>query len=114
MRDLHSQPDARSLSSETMLGECLAPPRRVPRTVETTIIGTGIVDGASPGTIIMLELEASAPDGASAEMVFMSGHWNQCPAHAFVKALLIAVWTRSFQGHSSDTRDLPTSSERAC
>jgi hypothetical protein len=114
MRDLHSQPDARSLSSETMLGECLAPPRRVPRTVETTIIGTGIVDGASPGTIIMLELEASAPGGASAEMVFMSGHWNQCPAHAFVKALLLAVWTRSFQGRSGDTRDLPTSSGRAC
>jgi hypothetical protein len=114
MRALHSRPDARSFSDETILGECLAPPQRVPRTVETTITGTRTVDGAGPGAIIMFELEAAARGAAGAEMVFMSGHWNQCPAHAFVRALLLAVWTRSFQGHSGDTRDLPASSGRAC
>jgi len=38
-----------------------------------------------------------APNSPDAEMVFMRGHWNACPAHAFVTGLLLAVWRRSLQ-----------------
>jgi hypothetical protein len=27
----------------------------------------------------------------------MRGHWNACPAHAFVTRLLLTVWRRSVQ-----------------
>jgi hypothetical protein len=48
------------------------------------------------GTLVVLELEAArARAGAGGGLEFMAGHWAQCPAAAFVPALLRAVWERA-------------------
>ncbi|MBO0734472.1 MAG: hypothetical protein J2P49_09195 [Methylocapsa sp.] len=93
MRQLRAEPHAGLLSIDAVLGRCLAPPARVPRTIESNVpFGTGEL---RPGTLAILKLdngEATAPGG---EAVFMAGHWNSCPAQAFVTALLQEVWRRS-------------------
>jgi hypothetical protein len=97
MRALRALPTAGSLSDEAVLWQSLTPPKQVPRMVEARF-DTPLVAGAlSAGTILMLKLETAGPRAPDAEMVFMRGHWNACPAHAFVTGLLLAVWRRSLQ-----------------
>jgi hypothetical protein len=97
MRQLRAAPTARSLSGDAVLGQCLAPPTRVPRTVETRL-ETPVVDGSlREGAVLVLQLATAAAQAPDAETVFMRGHWNACPAHAFVTRLLLTVWRRSVQ-----------------
>jgi hypothetical protein len=97
MRRLRCEPNAESFSDEAVLWQCLVPPKQVPRAVEVPF-ETPLVKGAlSIGSILMLQLEAAWPRAPDAELVFMHGHWNACPARAFVTRLLLVVWRRSLQ-----------------
>ena len=97
MRELRAAQTAASLCDDAVLCQCLAPPRQVPRTVETPF-ETPIVDrGLRAGAILFLRLTAAGTQAPDPEMVFMHGHWNACPARAFVTGLLLTVWRRSFQ-----------------
>jgi hypothetical protein len=95
MRQLRALPDAASLSDDAVLGRCLAPPKQVPRTVEASLASPFFAGEMQPGALVMLQLDAAEPSTPGAETVFMQGHWNACPAQAFVTALLQAVWHRS-------------------
>jgi hypothetical protein len=97
MQQLRALPTATSLSDDAVLGQCLAPPKQVPRTVEALFATPLVKDPLAAGTIVMLQLEAAKPKVPDAEMTFMRGHWNACPARDFVTALLQTVWRRSLQ-----------------
>jgi hypothetical protein len=98
MRQLRALPTATSLSDDALLGQCLAPPKQVPRTVEAPFATPLVKDPLAAGAIVMLQLEAANPQAPDAEMTFMRGHWNACPARDFVTGLLQTVWRRSLQG----------------
>jgi hypothetical protein len=97
MRQLRALPTATSLSEDAVLGQCLVPPKQVPRTVEAPIETPFVKRPLGAGAIVMLQLEAAWPRAPDAEMIFMRGHWNACPARDFVTALLQTVWRRSLQ-----------------
>jgi hypothetical protein len=97
MRDLRAQPNPKSLDDNAVLWRCLLPPKQVPRTVEAALQTPFVGKPLQPGTVVMLQLEAAGPGAPDAELVFMRGHWNQCPASAFVCALLRSAWHRSLQ-----------------
>ena len=95
MRQLRASPAAKSLTEDAVIWQCLAPPEQVPRTVEAPLVSPLVCGSMSAGTVLLLQLEAAGPQAPDAEMVFMRGHWNACPARAFVIALLQTVWRRS-------------------
>jgi hypothetical protein len=95
MRDLRAAPDAESLGEDEVLARCLAPPRQAPRTVETTLATPVAAKNLRPGTLVMLRPREAWPRAPRPEMAFMHGHWNACPAQAFVTELIRAVWRRS-------------------
>jgi hypothetical protein len=97
MRQLRALPPAKSLGEDVVLWRCLAPPKRVPRTVEAALETPLVSDQLSAGTVVMLEPASAGLQAPDAEMVFMRDHWNACPARAFVTELLLAVWRRSLQ-----------------
>jgi hypothetical protein len=101
MRDLRALPHPASLGDDAVLWKCLAPPKQVPRTVETLTSSPFVDSAIRPGSIVILQLGAAGPCAPDAEMVFMRGHWNACPAAAFVTALLRSVWHRSLKGSGS-------------
>ena len=97
MRALRALPHAQSLGDDAVLWQSLAPPKQVPRTVEAPLATPLTEEPLQPGTIVLLQLEAAGPSAPGAEMVFMQGRWNACPARAMVIALLRSVWHRSLK-----------------
>jgi hypothetical protein len=98
MRELRAASAPTSLDEDAVLALCLAPPRQVPRTAEGPF-ETPVVDrGLCAGTVLVLQLAKAGTQAPDPEMVFMHGHWNACPARAFVPGLLLAVWHRSLEG----------------
>ncbi|HEV7910068.1 MAG TPA: hypothetical protein VGP28_03070 [Methylocella sp.] len=97
MRQLRALSDATSLGDDAVLGRCLAPPKQVPRTVEASLASPFVAGEMPPGALVMLKLDAAEPSTPGAGTVFMHGHWNGCPAWAFVTALLQSVWHRSLR-----------------
>jgi hypothetical protein len=95
MRDLRATPDALSLGEDAVLARCLAPPRQVPRMAAAMLATPATPKHLRPGTLVMLRLREAGPRAVGPETVFMHGHWNACPAQAFVTELLRAVWRRS-------------------
>jgi hypothetical protein len=94
MRALRPTAEAAALGDDAVLARCLRPPRQAPRTVDAPLSSPSAGE-LKPGAIILLRLERAWPPAPDAEMIFMRGHWNACPAAEFVAALLIAVWRRS-------------------
>lgn len=47
------------------------------------------------GTLVLLDLEAAREKDPGPGIIFLTGTWAQCPAHAWVPALLRAVWERA-------------------
>jgi hypothetical protein len=95
MRALRALPTATSFSDDAVLGQCLAPPKQVPRTVEAPFETPFVRDSLKAGAIVMLQLGTAGSKAPDGEMVFMRDHWNACPARAFVTELLKMVWQRS-------------------
>jgi hypothetical protein len=95
MRALRAAPDAASLGEDAVLARCLAPPRQVPRMAEAMLATAVTPKRLRPGTLVMLRLREAGPRAPGPGTVFMHGHWNACPAQAFVTELVRAVWRRS-------------------
>jgi hypothetical protein len=95
MRQLRGLRAARSFSDDAVLGQCLASPKQVPRTVEVPFDTPFVHDSVNVGAILMLQLGKARAQAPDLEMVFMHDHWNVFPARAFVTALLRNVWHRS-------------------
>jgi hypothetical protein len=77
-------------SADDAVRACLFAPQRVLR--QATAKGGTVAGEVRPGTLVLLELEKAREASPGAETVFMAGTWAECPAGAFVAALLRAVW----------------------
>jgi hypothetical protein len=53
---------------------------------------------------VLLELEKAREASPDAVTVFMAGTWAECPAGAFVAALLRAVWDGALAAESAEKR----------
>lgn len=94
MRQLTAEPGLRSrLSAEAMLASCLVAPVSVLR--QATELAVRPAGELRPGTLVVLELEAARARHPGPELALMTESWSRCPAHAWVPALLRAVWARA-------------------
>ena len=57
--------------------------------------GATIAGAVRPGTLVVLELDAARAHTPGRDVELMTGTWAQCPAAAFVPALLRVVWERA-------------------
>jgi hypothetical protein len=101
MRELWSDPRWRSRPADAVVEQCLFAPPNVLR--QATMPGATIVGEVRPGTLVMLELEAARVRTPGRDVELMTGTWAQCPAVAFVPALLRAVWARAAAAPTTET-----------
>jgi hypothetical protein len=90
MRNLaRSGSTLKELTPEQAAAKVLRAPRRVIREAQDSaaLPDARIRDRA----LVLISVEA-ARRGGSDPGAFFVGHWNQCPAHAFVPALLGRIW----------------------
>jgi hypothetical protein len=99
MRELWAEPRWRS-SADAVVAQCLFAPPSVLR--QATMPGATVAGAVRAGTLVMLELDAAHERSGGADIEFMVGHWAQCPAAAFVPALLRAVWEQAAGGPASE------------
>lgn len=92
-------PSTNMLRRDNVVARCLKAPESVLRQASFKSPVRG--DGIEPGTLVVLDLDAAQQRDAAPEIVFMANSWSQCPAAAWVPALLGAVWDRALQLHSS-------------
>jgi hypothetical protein len=92
MRDLWRKGRPRP-SADEAVGRCLFAPQTVMR--QATTRGGTLAGEVRPGTLVLYELDAIRAHAPGAEAVFMAGTWAECPAVAFVPALLRVVWERA-------------------
>lgn len=92
MRDLWRRSRPRP-SADEAVGRCLYAPETVVR--QATAKGGTLVGEVRPGTLVLYQLDTVRARAPGAEAVFMAGTWAECPAVAFVPALLRAVWERA-------------------
>jgi hypothetical protein len=80
----------RQLSPEEAAAQTLrAPPRAVREARDSVRVGNV---RARERSIILLSVESARQHGSDPGIAFFAGQWNQCPAHAFVPALLAEIW----------------------
>lgn len=100
MRDLWSKrPHA---SAEKAVATCLYAPETVVR--QATTKGGTLAGDVRPGTLMLFQLDSARQHSPGAEAVFMAGTWAECPAIAFVPALLRAVWERALAVEAQEKR----------
>ena len=73
--------------------QCLFAPPSVLR--QATMPGATVAGAVRPGTLVVLELDAARARTPGRDVELMTGTWAQCPAAAFVPALLRVVWERA-------------------
>ena len=94
MRELCKEPRWRSPSSaDAVIEQCLFAPPSVLR--QAVMPGATVAGAVRAGTLVILGLEAARERTPGRDVEFMAGNWAQCPAAAFVPALLGAVWKRA-------------------
>jgi hypothetical protein len=93
MRELWAAPGWRTRATDDVVAQCLFAPESVLR--QATVPGVTVAGEVRAGTLVVLELDAARARTPGPELEFMVGHWAQCPAAAFVPALLRAVWERA-------------------
>jgi hypothetical protein len=93
MCELWAAPGERTRPVDDVVAQCLFAPASVLR--QATMPGATVAGEVRAGTLVLLELDAARARTPGPELEFMLGHWAQCPAAAFVPALLRAVWERS-------------------
>jgi hypothetical protein len=80
----------RQLSPDEAAAQTLrAPPRAVREARDSVRAGNVCVRERS---IILLGVESARKRSSDPGIAFFAGQWNQCPAHAFVPALLAEIW----------------------
>jgi hypothetical protein len=89
-------------SADEVVRACLFAPKTVLR--QATGKGGTIAGDVRPGTLVLLELEKARGVSPSAETVFMAGTWAECPAGAFVAALIRAVWEGALAAEAVEKR----------
>jgi len=78
-------------SADDAVRQCLYAPGTVLR--QATSRGSTAMGDVRAGTVVRLQLDTvRAQSPGDPEVVFMAGTWAECPAIAFVPALLRAVW----------------------
>jgi len=92
MRDLWRKGVPRP-SADEAVGRCLFAPQMVLR--QATVKGGTLAGAVRPGTLLMYQLDKISAHAPGADAVFMAGTWAECPAVAFVPALLRVVWERA-------------------
>jgi len=88
--------------ADDAVGACLFAPNTVLRQA-TTKGGTAVGD-VRPGTLVLVALEKAREASPDAQTVFMAGTWAECPAGAFVAALLRAVWEAAVAADAAENR----------
>ncbi|MBR0682630.1 hypothetical protein GXW74_19210 [Roseomonas eburnea] len=83
----------RSVAGPEAASRCLVAPARVLRRAEA--MGETAQGAFRPGTLVLLDLEAARTRSSRRDIAFLTGAWSACPAHAWVPALLAAVWERA-------------------
>jgi len=89
-------------STDEAVRACLFAPNTVLR--QATGKGGTAVGDVRPGTLVLVELEKAREVTPDAETVFMAGTWAECPAGAFVAALLRAVWDGAVAAERAEKR----------
>ena len=84
---------APSVSAYDAVGNCLYAPGTVLR--QATAKGGTLAGEVRSGTLLLYQLDTVRAREPGADTVFMAGTWAECPALAFVPALLRAVWERA-------------------
>jgi hypothetical protein len=92
MRDLWRKGRPRT-SADEAVGRCLYAPETVVR--QATTKGGTLAGEVRPGTLLLYQLDTIRAHAPGADAVFMAGTWAECPAVAFVPALLRIVWERA-------------------
>jgi hypothetical protein len=101
MRELWKEPRWRSPAAiDAVVEQCVVAPPSVLR--QATMPGATVCGAVRAGTLVVLELEAARERAAGRDVEFMVGNWAQCPAAAFVPALLQAVWKRAIAVPASE------------
>jgi hypothetical protein len=90
------------LAMDDAVRACLFSPKTVLR--QATAGGATMAGDVRPGTLVLLELEKAREVSPDAETVFMAGTWAECPAGAFVAALLRAVWEGAIAAERGEKR----------
>lgn len=93
MRELWSDPRWHTRPADAVVEQCMFAPPSVLR--QATMPGATIAGEVRPGTLVVLELDAARARTPGRDVELMTGTWAQCPAAAFVPALLRAVWERA-------------------
>jgi hypothetical protein len=81
-------------SPEAAAAQCLVAPQQVVQ--QPTKSRASLAGEFSDATLILLQLDSANARSPSAATAFMSKNWARCPAHAWVPALLAAVWISFF------------------
>jgi hypothetical protein len=96
MRNVFAHPNAPDpAAGHSVVARCLKAPESALR--EACTEASAGANAIRPGTLVVLDLKAAQQHDAGPEIVFMSGSWSQCPAAAWVPALIRAVWERALQ-----------------
>ena len=89
MRKLaRSETRLRQLSPDEAVAQTLRAPQV--REARDSVCAGGVRVGER--SIILLGVESARTHGSDPGIAFFTGQWNECPAHAFVPALLAEIW----------------------
>jgi hypothetical protein len=89
-------------STDEAVRACLFAPKTVLR--QATAKGGTALGEVRAGTLVLVELEKAREVTPDAETVFMAGTWAECPAGAFVAALLRATWDGAVASEAAEKR----------
>lgn len=81
------------VSDDQIVAHCLKAPASVLR--EAGPKSPARDDAIRPRTLVVFDLGAAQPRDPGPEITFMAGSWSQCPAAAWVPALIRSVWERA-------------------
>jgi hypothetical protein len=103
MRELWNEPRWRVRSAtDAVVVQCLFAPPSVLR--QATMSGSTVAGNVRAGTLVVMQLDAAHARSPGPEVEFMVGSWAQCPAAAFVPALLRVVWERALAEEADEAR----------
>src|SRR5262249_53045231 len=81
----------RRLSDEAVLGRCMFAPKNALRQASSQAATS---EGVTPGTVVLMRLEAAHSRDPGHELAFLSQAWSHCPAASAVPTLFRAVWMK--------------------
>ncbi len=107
MRGMFSYPNSPDpAAGDAVVARCLNAPASVLR--EAIPISMAGTDSIRPGTLVVLDLARAQQHDDSPEIVFMAKSWSQCPAAAWVPALIRAVWQEALKLPAPPLEPLPS------